>query len=589
MYKFEEAIKSGLSPEQITSYLSSQGRAKEAEAYFTPKGESFVSKVKSDITSRRQSVEQDIDLASESKISSPELILRSLGQGAGLLGDLGGRILGKGITMATPKPVEDAVKKGGQAILNTSAGQAGMQALAAGIDVYQKWKEKNTRLAENLEATLNIASIIPPAKGVQVTGQALRQIPKLGKSYLDNMAQALAKRNPKTLTQTIPNAAESIKRGVSNVFERGKGKLQQSIETSQKIRQLPEVEARLVSAGLDERVLGFVKTSKAKDVDAYKDMFNIAKSRMGEDGLRISTQPKEVVGKTISSRARYVINKRKSVGKQIGDVVNNLPEKFVSIKKESEQFTDYLRGIGVRVGNEGKLINTGIVPSADMGAYQLMYDLLRPPGATLKKLHGLRQRIFKEFDLAKARQQPFSDTADTTAEVFRRILAKPLDIASNGKYMKLNTQYAEMSKPIRDFVQLMGYKGDLDGITEKNLRAAEIATRMLSNVADRPTTVLSDLEATAFKYGMKINDSVWDQLQVADFMEDLFGTFQRSSLQGRITRAGQELGLENVLQKGVRGAAFDTLKGLTTPERQELIDKFGAFLFSRVKEKTRSI
>jgi len=77
--------------------------------------------------------------------------------GLGTLSDL----IGAAGSALVPEAAKEAVKSGITAVGQTELGQDFFQAIQGGVEGYQKWAKANPTLAANLEATTNIATILP--------------------------------------------------------------------------------------------------------------------------------------------------------------------------------------------------------------------------------------------------------------------------------------------------------------------------------------------------------------------------------------------------------------------------------------------
>jgi len=153
-------------------------------------------------------------------------VLQIGGQGAGLIGDITGAGLvlgGRAISALTPdaieKPVVDAAKGVGVSILKTPAGQAGLAAIEKGTEFYNQWKAKDPVNAANLEAVVNIASLLPIGKGARAGKTALAStgvddVAKgLGKAARESAEASVARTlNPTTIAtkQTTQNIAGEL-------------------------------------------------------------------------------------------------------------------------------------------------------------------------------------------------------------------------------------------------------------------------------------------------------------------------------------------------------------------------------------------
>jgi len=205
-YDFQAAIKSGLSPDEIKSYLASKGRGGEADAYFSQQqpstgqkilnaGKKIVNEVKDSYVSRIKNSAQSVKDSVTGKQSLLEAPLQVAGQAAGFVNDLvgtGTKTAVKAASAITPdsieKPVVNTAKRGFRMVLQSPEGQAGLKAIQGGVETYNKWKGKNPRAAKNLEAVVNIASLLPVGKGAvlakdgaaEVAGQTGKALMKTG-------------------------------------------------------------------------------------------------------------------------------------------------------------------------------------------------------------------------------------------------------------------------------------------------------------------------------------------------------------------------------------------------------------------------
>src|SRR3990167_5494214 len=123
--------------------------------------------VKEDFVRRGKNVMAAQEKTIKGKQSTASLGLQTLGQGFGLLGDVATRGIGAAYKAVTPDLTEQGVKDFGIKILNSHVGQSALYAAMQGMEIYQGWKKKNQTAAANVEAAVNIASVLPAAKGLQ--------------------------------------------------------------------------------------------------------------------------------------------------------------------------------------------------------------------------------------------------------------------------------------------------------------------------------------------------------------------------------------------------------------------------------------
>lgn len=355
---------------------------------------------------------------------------------------------------------------------------------------------------------------------------------------------------------------------------------------------------KAIKSGIDDAVVDFVETAPIEDKVAFRNMFNIA-SKQGGD-MRYRVQPKQVAGQTLLDRASHLIKVKDLGVGQTNRVLNSLNQTPVDVSPLLMTYLKDLQEKGVTVVKRGKgfqFANNGAIPEGDMGAYKLMLQMLAPDGngqvlRSYRGLHTARQRIFNELNLAKSRQQTFSGDVERYADKFRTMLLNEIDKASGGKYKASQQKTAEAMGALQEFVQLLGYKGDLEKLGTKDLKAGEVASRVLGNAADRPTSVIQRLDEIAQKYGYKSKGNVMDQIQFADLLENVFGTTQTRSMRGQVGRGALDAvseatgAIEDTASGNILALGARAIKAMTGKSKEEQIKALGELLESQSKSKS---
>jgi hypothetical protein len=147
--------------------------------------------------------------------------LQLVGQGAGFAGD----ILTEGIKSASNesgltdnvfKPAIQAAKPHAVDFLNTEFGQKGLEAVRGGADIYASFKQAHPEAAGNLEAVINVASILPPAKAAQIVGGAVKSGVNTVKS-LTNTTKLVE--NASSLVKRVNNTDKDIAGAIGEVLQ----------------------------------------------------------------------------------------------------------------------------------------------------------------------------------------------------------------------------------------------------------------------------------------------------------------------------------------------------------------------------------
>ena len=197
----------------------------EYQTRIKPEQSGFFASIKEDLAKRGENV-NDAFNRDQSFVSKT---LQLIGQGAGFVGDIVGegiKSVGRGISAITPdiieKPFVGGAKKLGVGILNTSLGQAGLRAIEGGVESYNQFKQENPETARNLEAVVNIASLLPIGKGAQIAGkgaikggEVVGGVVKEGAEAVGNVAKAGASKVGNVIKSTAGDIIPT-KKGFTN-------------------------------------------------------------------------------------------------------------------------------------------------------------------------------------------------------------------------------------------------------------------------------------------------------------------------------------------------------------------------------------
>ncbi|MEN6423328.1 MAG: hypothetical protein ABFD76_15420 [Smithella sp.] len=138
-------------------------------------------------------------------LKAPERALRTTGQAAGLSGDVIGHGIGSIVDTITPESVQTAVKSGVKDILNTSLGKQGLEAAKAGYDTYQGFKTQYPNVAKDLEATVNIATILPMGKAGQIGAKTAKE----GVNIAQDVGTVLTTKTPQAIDKKLSSVVQS--------------------------------------------------------------------------------------------------------------------------------------------------------------------------------------------------------------------------------------------------------------------------------------------------------------------------------------------------------------------------------------------
>jgi hypothetical protein len=375
---------------------------------------------------------------------------------------------------------------------------------------------------------------------------------------------------------------QGVGQQISDFAGRTVREAQDVAKKNQQLASLPEPEAKIRRVVADDRVIDLVNNLTPEELLVTRKLVDQAKLKQKD--ITTNTQhPKVIAGEELLKPVQHIIDKRKSVGANLGELRKQLDsKKNVNTNSAFRSFHQYLKNnYGVQFDQQGNIIpGAGTLARSDVPEIQKIYSELRSKTITSQRdIDEFLQRTLKDFDLRQAREQTFSDEVSRIAERARQDMRQLMP----EQYNVLSTDYAKLSKPLTDMVKLLGYKGDLDLLTSKDLKAGEVGMRILGNAADRPQSIIDDVVNTATANGYSTQVNLNNIIAIADQLESLYDITPSRSLSGQVTGA-----VENSNAIGAIGdAASLNVGGLynramqSRATQQEIRDAFDAYLLSR--------
>lgn len=170
---------------------------------------SFIERIKQDLIKRGKSVD-----VLNGPIETP---LQIVGQGAGFITDILGEAA-KSLVEKTPSFIKEPIKHLGADFLETEPAKAGLKAIQGGVEMYQDWKQKNPRLALDLESVVNIGTLLPIGKGAQL---GLKTTGKLAGKGATALEKGLAEQGFKDALEIIKPVLSKTEK--QEALEAGRG------------------------------------------------------------------------------------------------------------------------------------------------------------------------------------------------------------------------------------------------------------------------------------------------------------------------------------------------------------------------------
>lgn len=326
--------------------------------------------------------------------------------------------------------------------------------ISNGASLYDDWKTKNPEDARNLEATLNIASLLPIGAGTKKAAELGAEGVEAVAKGAKKTAQAVAEKPAvQGMVQIAKDNASKVPRFTGRVRE---GVLESAAKAERLRTAAPEV-AQAVKAGVDDRLIRTIETvdratpQGTATLKGYKDMVRIAEDAGTKIGVK--ERPEIVAGKAVEDQFKLLESQRKSVGEQIGNAVDDLSRKITVNMSDS---IDTLRAVLAENGitTKGKDLSfsgTKYTAKERAGIRELWDEAIRSGESLTPRQIYDADSLFSKLQ-RESRLDGIGDIFVRTPDgdmplfsVFRDVFSDKLDeIAPDVR--PLNSQYRELAR-----------------------------------------------------------------------------------------------------------------------------------------------
>jgi len=519
-YNFQSALKSGLSPQEITNYLTSKGRAQEAHDYFGIQDKKqeepgFLSRVGEDLKKRGQDAKNAL-MNSDNKLTGAEAILQTTGSLAGGVGDVLGQGINSGIN-ALPESVKDV----GRSALQSKPGQAIMSGVGSIMNKYNSWAQQNPRAAKDLESVVNIASLIPTEKVASLATEGAEQAARsFGKKTLQVGGEVL-NTGKKGAEKIFPNTIRSVEGSI----ERVKPNLVAKNLENDAYKALTAPEREAVRGGLLPRDVADFSRANPTEKGILKRLVTAAEETT--DGGRGKIHPSEIIGEQMNKRIKLLDDERKRIGNELGEKVKELKITDLGGGGTGQVQADVIKRLNKVPGLEGIKISsfedgnvaldftdTALSGSQTKGAREELQNLFNDlNNRNPYQLHRLRQEIFESLGGKKSAQLQLTETQEQAMDAIREGISDSLERSSKG-YKELNSSYRETITPLKELRRFFkGTEGASKDILDE--KAGLLMRRLTSNVASGPELrrIIDDIGNQLTKHGYDISEVDLNKLQ----------------------------------------------------------------------------
>ena len=487
-----------------------------------------------------------------------------------------------------------------QSVIGTGEGVGTMFGLKPVFDVLRRTFAGAEDVANTARLSLTKTPLLEgdiPVQGLDDAAQtiAIRNGVDANESVLSEFGENPSAIQPDTPTPAAPQSTiGATVSGVGSQIKEFAGRTareaQDAAARETRLKALPAPEASVRRAVSDERVIDLVNKLTPEELAVTRRLVEQAKLKEG-DITTNTAHPKSLAGAELLKPVDYIIKTRKAVGAKLGNLRTQLSgKKDINTNSAFRSFHTYLKNdFQVQFDKQGQIIpGTGKLARGDVGEIQNLYDELRSKTfASQRDIDEFLQRSFKDYDLKQAREKTFSDDVSRIAGRARQDMRRLMP----EQYNVLSTEYAKLSTPLTDIIKLLGYKGDLDALTAKDLKAGEVGLRVLGNASDRPQSIIDKIVRVASDNGYKSDVNLNNIIALTDQLEGLYDITMPRSFSGQVTS-----GMDNSNALGAMGdAATMNIGGLYNRAAQsrasqvEIQEAFDSFLQSKKNNSTGAV
>ena len=441
----------------------------------------FLQRVGEDLKKRGSNITQTFKDTASGKINPLETGVQTAGAVAGGVND----ILGEGVKSAVealPESVKEPVRQGAVYVLQTRAGQAGLNAISQGMEKYAGWKSENPQLAKDLESVVNIAALLPIGKGGQIAKEGTEQAAIKG-GELATKGAAVTKRATEKILKKVGTPDPTPLQAAGQILQG------ETSDVAKGVKGLANLDTKDVKTFKDLNAKINTKISAlAQEVDA--DLASDPTKQLLE---KLTVSAKTTGGKVVTTRpVENALSQLDELYTKIGDDVEaaNIKELIQIAKTEGlskQEVNDIARVYGKELG-EKAFGKTGD-PFTSVNAQ--MYENTRKALKNIAR-SGLKGDAAKSADQAMSNLYSTQRLIKQNVEAVNKLKQKITERGLFEKWAYKLTKFADIVSlgTVRGVVggilpRGVGYKVmnalDIEQNLQKNLKVIQDAIKSGSN------------------------------------------------------------------------------------------------------------
>ena len=328
-----------------------------------------------------------------------EAALQTVGQGAGLVGD----VLYEGAKAILPSAIKEPIKKGISAIAQAPPVQSVMQG-------YSDWANKHPEASKDLEAITNIASLIPIGGGGKILEKGVEKAAPIVGKLAEKGAGVLEEKLAKQVSQ---ETLDIVGRDV-NIMTKAER------ETALKAGQVEKPgifkPATIKVSPQDQEIAQSVQGIVSKSKNPIENIDNI-RTKIGEVAAKTETLPKEndaifnnaqiksallqtkEGSSVIFAGDKTLENAYDSVVNEFMKILDSKPNKLSSVLEARKEFDQVIKQKFPKIFDKfsGDNIRANAVKDVRMAANDFVSDSL-PEGNQFKALLKEQSNMYRAID-----------------------------------------------------------------------------------------------------------------------------------------------------------------------------------------------
>jgi hypothetical protein len=282
------------------------------------------------------------------------------------------------------------------------------------------------------------------------------------------------------------------------------------------------------------------------------------------------TRPSDILGDSISNRARALVHINKKAGETIGIEANKLKGTMVDVSDARNTFFREMQDLGVNFEQINGRIKADFSDSTFVGGGA---DKIERIANAIKtgEMDGLSAHRQKQFirDLVSFGKGTESAVSARSQGIFKRLssgIDEVLD-ATNLDYKKANDSFAKTIDFVERFDKLAGKDIDIfSDMSKKSLGGK--AQRLASNAESRVPIeqLLMEADKTLADFNIRFKDDIPSLSHTVTHLEDIFKLEPANSIQGRFQRGAANVAQGQSATGATATAAIDILKDIKQPD-----------------------